>query len=245
MIITIANRKGGTGKTTSVINIGVGLTRLKKNVLLIDLDGQRDLSKSLGILEEDTKYTINDVINKKINITKAILKLDNGLSVIPGSHKLTETQIKLKDSNRLKETLRDIKGTYDYIILDTQPSLSILTVNSMVTSHEIWISFQPEWLALTGIKDMLSTIELLKEKFNIKPVTRIIINMYDQRVNLHKEAIDTLKKHCDNIFDTYIRNNISLAEAPGNYQDIFAYAPRSHGAIDYMQLCEEIKRKVK
>lgn len=245
MIITIANQKGGTGKTSSVINIGAGLVELGKSVLLLDLDPQIDLSESLGISETEVQYTTNDVINKKVDISKSIIEFTNGLNVIPGSHKLTETIIKLKVNNRLKEILKDIRNDYDYIFLDTPPSLSILSVNAFITSHEIWISYQPEWLATTGIRNMLDTIKLLNEKFNIDPTIRVIVNMYDQRKLLHKESVDLIKKHFDNVFKTHIRTNVSIAEAPGNHKTIFEHAPNSHGAIDYMNLCKEIERKVK
>jgi len=245
MIISIANQKGGTGKTSSVINIGAGLVQLGKSVLLIDLDPQIDLSESLGISEGQSEYTINDVINKKVDISKAIIEFDNGLNVIPGSHKLTETTTKLKVNNRLKEILKDIKDDYDYILIDTAPSLTILTVNSFVTSHEIWISFQPEWLATTGIKNILDTIKLLRDKLNINPTIRVIVNMYDQRKLLHRESVELIKKHFDNVFSNKIRTNVSVAEAPGNHKTIFEYSPNSHGAIDYMALCKEIERKVK
>ena len=245
MIITIANQKGGQAKTTSAINIGAGLTRLNKKILLIDLDSQTDLSTSLGITEENTDYTINDVIGKKVNIKKAIIKLDSGMNIIPASHKLTGTSMNLKKSDVLKESLKDIKNDYDFVIIDTQPSLSILTVNALATSNEIWITFQPEFLAMTGIKDLLNTIELLKDKFGIDPEIRIIITMYDSRKLLHKEAIESIRKHFKNIFKTMIRTNVSLAESPSHSKDIFEYKPNSHGALDYMNLCKEILRKAK
>ncbi|MBA7494857.1 Sporulation initiation inhibitor protein Soj [subsurface metagenome] len=245
MIVAIANQKGGQAKTTSAINIGAGLTRLNKKILLIDLDSQTDLSTSLGIAEESTDHTINDVIGKKINIKKAIIRLDNGMSIIPASHRLTGTSMNLKKSDVLKESLKDIKNDYDFIIIDTQPSLSILTVNALATSNEIWITFQPEFLAMTGIKDLLNTIELLKDKFGIDPEIRIIITMYDSRKLLHKEAIESIRKHFKNIFKTMIRTNVSLAESPSHSLDIFSYKPNSHGAIDYMNLCKEILRKAK
>lgn len=244
MIITIANQKGGVGKTTSVLNIGTGLARFNKKILLIDLDSQTDLSTSLGV-EENTDYTINDVINKKVNIKKAIIKLDSGMSIIPASHKLTGTSMSLKKSDVLKELLKDIKNNYDFVIIDTQPSLSMLTFNALATSNEIWITFQPEYLAMTGIKGLLSTIELLKDKFGIDPEIKIIITMYDNRKLLHKEAIESIKKHFKNVFKTMIRTNVALAEAPSHSLDIFNYKPNSHGAMDYMNLCKEILRKAK
>jgi len=245
MIITIANQKGGQAKTTSAINIGAGLTKLNKKILLIDLDSQTNLSTSLGIIEENAEYTINDVIGKKANIKKAIIRFESGMSIIPASHKLTGTSMSLKKSDVLKELLEDIKNDYDFVIIDTQPSLSILTVNALATSNEIWITFQPEFLAMTGIKDLLNTIELLKDKFGIGPEIRIIITMYDNRKLLHKEAIESIKKHFKNVFKTMIRTNVSLAEAPSHSKDIFEYKPNSHGAIDYMNLCKEILRKAR
>ena len=245
MIITVANQKGGQAKTTSVINIGAGLTKLNKKILLIDLDSQTDLSTSLGIAEENTDYTINDVIGKKANIKKAIIRLESGMSIIPASHRLTGTSINLKKSDVLKGLLKDIKNDYDFVIIDTQPSLSILTVNALMSSHEIWITFQPEFLAMTGIKDLLNTIELLKDKFGIDPEIRIIITMYDIRKLLHREAIESIRKHFKNVFKTMIRTNVSLAESPSYSLDIFSYRPNSHGAIDYMNLCNEIIREIK
>ena len=245
MIITIANQKGGQAKTTSAINIGAGLTRLNKKILLIDLDSQTNLSTGLGIIEENTEYTINDVINKKANIKKATLKLESGMSIIPASHQLTRTSMVLKKSDVLKELLKDIKNDYDFVIIDTQPSLSILTVNALAASNEIWITFQPEYLAMTGIKDLLNTIELLKDRFGIDPEIRIIITLYDNRKLLHKEAVESIKKHFKNVFKTMIRTNVSLAEAPSHSKDIFEYKSNSHGAMDYMKLCKEILRKVK
>ncbi|MBA7496933.1 Sporulation initiation inhibitor protein Soj [subsurface metagenome] len=167
------------------------------------------------------------------------------MSIIPASHKLTGTSMILKKSDVLKGLLKDIKNDYDFVIIDTQPSLSILTVNALMTSNEIWITFQPEYLAMTGIKDLLNTIELLKDKFGIDPEIRIIITMFDSRKLLHREAIESIRKHFKNIFKTMIRTNVSLAEAPSHSKDIFEYKPNSHGAIDYMNLCKEILRKVK
>ena len=243
MIITIANQKGGVGKTTSVLNIGTGLARFNKKILLIDLDSQTDLSTSLGV-EENTDYTINDVINKKVNIKKAIIKLDSGMSIIPASHRLTETSMNLKKSDVLKESLRGIKDNYDFVIIDTQPSLSILTVNSLFASHEIWITFQPEYLAMTGIKDLLNTIKYLRDKFGIDPKIRIIITMYDSRKLLHTEAIESIEKHFNNVFKTKIRTNVALAESPSHKLDIFNYSPNCHGSIDYMKLCKEIIKEI-
>ncbi len=239
MIVTITNQKGGTGKTTSAISIGSALNMLKKSVLLIDMDSQRDLSKCLNIID-NTDININTVLTKRVAIKDCIIKLKSGLSVVRGSEKLADTQAAIKDYTVLREALKGIRNKYDYILIDTQPSLSTLTIAAFLTSHEIWVSFQPEWIALTGIDDLQQTINSLKDKYNINPTIRVIVNMFDTRKRLHGEAAELMKKHFDNVFNTYIRTNVSLAEAPANFQDIFTYDPKSHGAIDYLNLAKEV-----
>ncbi len=239
MIVTITNQKGGTGKTTSAISIGSALNRLGKSVLLIDLDSQRDLTKCLGVIKSNTDNNINSVLLKSINIKDAIIKLESGLSVIRGSEKLADTQARLTDQTVLRDALKSIRNKYDYIIIDTQPSLSFLTIAAFLTSHQIWISFQPEWIGLTGIKDLKDTIEGLKQAFKIDPIIKVFVTMYDARKRLHGEAVELMRKHFDNVFNTYIRTNVALAEAPAGYQDIFTYDPKSHGAIDYLTLAKE------
>ncbi len=240
MIISIANQKGGQGKTTSAISIGSALTRLEKRVLLIDFDSQRDLSKCLGIMNSNIDNNINNVLLGNIKAKDAVIKLSSGLSLIPGSEKLADTQAKLSDYTILREALRGIVSRYDYIIIDNAPSLTSLTVMAFLTSHEIWLSFQPEWVAITGLQDIQKTIKILRNKFKIDPKIKVIVNMYDARKRLHQEAIDIIKQHFK-VFDTYIRTNVALAEAPANnFQDIFTYDPKSHGALDYMALAKEI-----
>ena len=242
-VISIANQKGGTGKTTSVLNIGAGLVRKKKKVLLLDLEPQADLTTSLGIDEEDIKYTSDDIIKGKADLTDTIIKLGNGINIIPGSNNLTGTQINLTKVDIVREALRDIKDKYDFILIDTQPSLSILTVNAIITSHIVIVAFQPEYLALIGIKSLIDTINLLRDKYDIDPIIKILITMYDQRKKLHWEAIQSIEKHFKkDVFKTKIRTNVSLAECVSHGKDIFEYSPTSHGAIDYEAVCNEIIR---
>ena len=242
-VISITNQKGGTGKTTSVLNIGAGLAKKKKKILLLDIEPQADLTTSLGIEEEDIEYTSDDIINNRADIRDTIIKLNNGINIIPGSNKLTGTQINLTKVDIVKEALRDIKDEYDYILIDTQPSLGILTVNAIITSHVIIVAFQPEYLALTGIKSLTDIVDMLKDKYDIEPIIKILITMYDQRKKLHQEAIQSVKKHFKkDVFKTKIRTNVALAESVSHGKDIFDYNPKSHGAIDYITLCNEIIR---
>lgn len=245
MIITIANQKGGVGKSTTAFNLGSALNRGGKKILLIDLDSQTDLSTSLGI-SENIEYTINDIFKGK-SIKNIITKLENGLHIIPASKELTGTQMSLKKGDVLVWALEDVRNKYEYIIIDTAPSMSILNVNALIASQMVIIVLEPEYLALRGLRDFLNTIKLLDDKFNVKsPIIKILITKYDQRKILHREVSESIKKHFkDNLLKTKIRTCVKLAEAPSHFKDIFDYAPSSHASEDYNQLSKEILREVK
>ncbi|MBA7525333.1 Sporulation initiation inhibitor protein Soj [subsurface metagenome] len=245
MIITIANQKGGVGKSTTAFNLGSALNRGGKKILLIDLDSQTDLSTSLGI-SENIEYTINDIFKGK-SIKNIITKLENGLHIIPASKELTGTQMSLKKGDVLVWALEDVRSRYEYIIIDTAPSMSILNVNALIASQMVIIALEPEYLALRGLRDFLNTIKLLDDKFNVKsPIIKILITKYDQRKILHREVSESIKKHFkDNLLKTKIRTCVKLAEAPSHFKDIFDYAPSSHASEDYNQLSKEILREVK
>lgn len=233
--------KGGVAKTTTVLSLGSALNREGKKVLLIDIDSQRDLSASLGISEGE--HTSNDIFINGKNINSTIIKLENGLHIIPASKDLIGTQMKLKKGDVLSLALEEVKNKYDYIIIDSAPSMSILNVNAIIASQLVIITLEPEYLALTGLKDFLEIIKLLDKEYNIKtPVIRILITKYDQRKGLHLEAEKQIKKHFkDILLKTKIRTCVKLAEAPSHSKDIFEYAPLSHGAEDYKKLSEEIR----
>lgn len=225
--------------------MGSALNRKDKKILLIDLDSQTDLSTSLGI-SENIEYTINDIFKGK-SIKNIIAKLENGLHIIPASKELTGTQMSLKKGDILVQTLEDIKSRYEYIIIDTAPSMSILNINALIASQLVIIALEPEYLALRGLRDFLNTIKLLDDKFNVKsPIIKILITKYDQRKILHREVSESIKKHFkDNLLKTKIRTCVKLAEAPSHLKDIFDYAPSSHASEDYEKLSKEILREVK
>jgi|AntAceMinimDraft_16_1070373.scaffolds.fasta_scaffold09768_4 chromosome partitioning protein len=245
MIISIANQKGGVGKTTSTVNLGIGLNQKGYKTLLIDLDSQTDLTISLGIPE--TEFTIDDVLKGK-GITKAIVRLKSGLHAIPASKELKSTQLSLSKTDILLKALSTIKNNYDFILIDTNPGMSILTVNAILVSDFILIPIIPEYLALRGLKDFMETIEQLNKRFDIKHQTiKILITNFDRRLKLNIEAIEMVGKHFKKeLLKTIIRKNVALAEAPGkDHKDIFQYSKTSHGAIDYISLTEEIIKIVK
>ena len=244
LIISIANQKGGVAKTTTALNLGAGLNQEGKRVLLIDLDSQTDLTTGLGIPK--TQYTISDVLQGRA-VSKAIIKLDNGISIIPADKDLKSIQMNLSKFDILSKALKDIKNDYDYIVMDTSPGINVLTINAILTSNMILIPITPEYLALRGLKDFSETIEQLNKKFDLTPAKiKILITNYDQRKGHHREAVQLIEKHFKKeLLNIRIRTNVSLTEAISQAQNIYEYQPLSHGSQDYKALTKEIIKENK
>jgi chromosome partitioning protein len=246
-VISISNHKGGVGKTTSAINIGAGLNLLKKKVLLIDLDPQANLSQSLGL------------INQPINIYGALrgeyklqpIEILKGLDVIPSTLDLSGAEVELSsEAGReyiLKELIEPLRASYDFIIIDSPPSLGLLTINSFTASDEILIPLQAQYLALQGLAKLVEVVDKIKARLNkgLK-VGGVFITQYDSRKVLNRDVVKTIQAHFkDEVFNTKIRDNIALAEAPSQGVDIFRYNPKSKGAEDYYNLSKEILKRSK
>ncbi len=244
LIISIANQKGGVAKTTTALNLGAGLNQEGYKVLLIDLDSQTDLTTGLGIPK--TQYTISDVLQGRA-VSKAIIKLDNGISIIPADKDLKSIQMNLSKFDILSKALKDIKNDYDYIVMDTSPGINVLTINAILTSNMILIPITPEYLALRGLKDFSETIEQLNKKFDLTPAKiKILITNYDQRKGHHREAVQLIEKHFKKeLLNIRIRTNVSLTEAISQAQNIYEYQPLSHGSQDYKALTKEIIKENK
>ncbi len=241
-IISILNHKGGVGKTTTSTNLLAGLTRLGKKVLAIDLDGQANLSYSLGVSSDD-----NNIYTALTGRTKlTIMRNSEGLEIVPSSLDLQAAEIEL--SSRvgreliLKKLLSEVKEQYDYIIIDCPPSLGILTLNALTASTGIIIPVEAETLALKGMSKLIEVIDDVKDIFNKElSIKGILITKYDKRKNLNKSIYETIEEYFPNqIFKTVIRDNVTLAEAPMEGKDIFTYANECNGAIDYLALSQEI-----
>jgi chromosome partitioning protein len=246
-IISLCNQKGGVGKTTCTLNIGAGLEQAGKKVLLIDLDPQAHLTYSLGIAAHELDKTIYDVFKSGAALHDVILKR-NGLSVIPSSLELAGIEMEMAGipgrEFLLKELLEKDEG-FDYILIDCPPSLGLLTLNALTAAREIYIPLQTEFLALKGMSKLLETIEAVKKRLNkALVISGIIATRFDARKKLNKGIVDTItERFGKKLFKTLIRENISLAEAPGYGQTIFEYAPKSYGAQDYLALAKEITRR--
>lgn len=245
-IIALVNSKGGVGKTTSTINLGAALAKTGKRVLLVDIDPQASLTYSLGIEAHNLEYTILNLLKEDVTADQIIIKLPSGYSVLPSNLLLANADLSLAGvpgrEKLLQEGLGPIKGEYDYILIDCPPSLGILTQNGLCAASEVFITLQTEYLALLGMDNLLNVVANFSKRLNPGlSVTGIIGTMYDSRKNLSKGIIENIKDEFGSkLFNTLIRTNVALAEAPAGGVDIFTYSVDSNGAKDYIALAFEV-----
>ena len=235
-IISIANFKGGVGKTTSTVNIGAGLSMEGKRILLIDLDPQFNLTQSLGLLDADKP--IYGALRGEYALEP--IAITEGLFIIPSSLDLIKAEIELSGEFKREEILSRLIAPsahqYDYILIDCPPSLGLLTINAFIASDEIYVPIEAEFLALKGYAILSEAIGRIGLS-----IDRVFITKFDGRKVLNRNVLDTIRHSLSDIaFKTVIRENIALAEAPTQGLDIFRYAPKSVGADDYRQLIKEI-----
>lgn len=244
-IISISNHKGGVGKTTSTLNIGAGLALQGKKVLIIDLDPQANLTQSLGI--ENAEKTIYGALRDEHDLIP--LEVSSNLFLIPSTLDLSGAEIELSaEAGRefiLKGLIDKIKDNYDYVIIDTPPSLGLLTINAFTASDQIFIPLQAQYLALQGLSKLMEVIDKIKKRLNKNlQIGGVFITQYDKRKILNRNVVETVEEYFqDKLFNTKIRDNIALAEAPTEGKNIFDYNPKSNGAEDYNNLILEIINK--
>ena len=245
-VIAISNHKGGVGKTTSAVNIGAGLSSGNKckQVLLIDLDPQSNLTQSLGITPEATIY---GALTGEYPLTP--IEITPKLHLIASTLDLSGAEVELNNEAGREFILRDLidplKKNYDYILIDCPPSLGLLTLNAFTAADEVYIPLQTQYLALQGLTKIIEVIDKVKKRLNKKlSIGGVILTQFDSRKVLDKDVVSSVLEHFkDKVFNTKIRNNVSLAEAPSVGQDIFRYNAKSTGAEDYLSLCEEIMER--
>jgi len=244
--IAFTNQKGGVGKTTSTINVGAGLCLQGKKVLMIDLDPQANLTYSLRMNSQRIDNTVYDVLKGRITPDEAIIS-HNGFDILPSSIDLSGAEMEFANEpareTLLKNNLSKLGKEYDYILVDCPPNLGLLTLNAFTAVNEIFIVLQSEYLALHGLSKLMDVIRVVKERLNPEiAISGIICTLFDGRKNLNREVVDHIKDYFgEKVFNTIIRDNVALAEAPSHHKTIFEYDSESHGAQDYMKLSKEIR----
>lgn len=248
-VISISNQKGGVGKTTTAINLVYALSVLGKKVLLIDFDPQANSSSGLGI-RVDGKDSVYSVISRQADARDKIISLPyERFYLLPASQDLSGAQVELVDDknrhNILKEALSEIRFDYDYIFIDTPPSLGILTLNALCAADSVLVPIQCEYFALEGISQLLSTIKQVKEKYNATlSLKGVVLTMFDSRVKLSQEVMENVVAHFgEKTYRSIVSRNVKIAESPSHSLPVMLYDSRGIGSKTFLALAKEFLEK--
>ena len=244
-VVSLANQKGGVGKTTTTVNLGTILAKKGKKVLLIDADPQGNATSGLGI-DKDCELSTYDILVSDVEMEDVIQDtIIKNLKLCPANMNLAGAEVELVSmmsrEQRLKEKLEKIKDRFDYILIDCPPSLGLITLNAFTASNSVLIPVQCEYFALEGLGQLLNTINLVKKHLNKEiKIEGALLTMYDIRTNLSNQVVKEVKKYFDNkVYKTVIPRNVRLSEAPSYGMPITEYDPRSKGAKSYMKFAKE------
>ncbi|HLP05251.1 MAG TPA: AAA family ATPase [Paludibacter sp.] len=249
-IISLANQKGGVGKTTTAINLAASLASLGKKVLLIDADPQANASSGLGIDIRSLEFTIYECLIDSVPPKQAIQPTEvENLFVLPSHIDLVGAEIEMLNmDNRervMQQLLASIKTDYDYLLIDCSPSLGLITVNALTASDSVIIPVQCEYFALEGISKLLNTIKIIKSKLNpALEIEGFLLTMYDNRLRLANQVYAEVRKHFQGmVFESVITRNVRLSEAPSHGKPVLLYDAESKGSSNYMDLAKEMIHK--
>ncbi|QOR45661.1 ParA family protein [Trueperella pecoris] len=250
-IITVANQKGGVGKTTSAVNVAAGLALGGLNVVVIDSDPQGNASTALGIDHSTGIPSLYDVFMGKMSIADVLQECPDikNLHVAPSTIDLSTIEISLvledKREFRLRDAIAEANLDVDYIIIDCPPSLGLLTLNSLVAAREVLIPIQTEYYALEGLTQLVNTINMVRESANTElEVSTILLTMYDKRTNLARDVAADVREHFPKqTLDVEIPRNVKISEAPSYEQTVLTYDPRSAGGVAYLAAAYEIAHR--
>ena len=248
-VISVANQKGGVGKTTTTVNLGTILAKKGKKVLLIDADPQGNATSGLGV-EKDVEPSTYDILVNDAELQESLQDtIIKNLKVCPANMNLAGAEVELVSmmsrEQRLKEKLEPLKEKFDYVLIDCPPSLGLITLNSFTASDSVLIPVQCEYFALEGLGQLLNTINLVKKHLNKEiRIEGALLTMYDMRTNLSNQVVKEVKKYFeDKVYKTVIPRNVRLSEAPSYGMPITEYDPRSKGAKSYDKFTKEFLKK--
>lgn len=253
-VISIAIQKGGSGKTTTAINLAAALQRMGKSVLLFDADPQANLSQSLGVQEDPEKNLFTElkkeIAGETSDLPQLIMETKSGLHLVPSSIELAGAELELVSVYGREQVfswmLESLKDKYDFIFIDCPPAIGMLTVNALVASEYVLMPLQAEFLPLKGLRSFMHHFKAIKGKLNGNlEVLGFILTRYDERKTMNRQVSRELESEFGSkVFHTRVRNNIQLAKAQEAGMDIFTFDKRSHGAEDYRKLAEELMEKI-
>jgi chromosome partitioning protein len=246
-IITIANQKGGVGKTTTAINLSACVAVAERRTLLLDLDPQANATSGLGIDHKKVTKSSYEVLLKNHSLQDAVVHTQiKYLDIVPSSIRLVGAEIELVNligrEKVLREILSGINSDYDYVFIDCPPSLGLLTVNALTAAHFVLIPIQCEYYALEGLSQLLTTIRLVQKNLNPNlEIEGVLLTMFDNRLNLSHQVADDVRKFFGNkVFQSVINRNVRLSEAPSFGKPVILYDAVSIGAENYIRLAEEL-----